>query len=833
MKRITLLPFLICTFFMYSLNFAITANTNSIHTTTASNLCPAPIVTSFSPDNGPESTLITITGSNFTDATSLDFDGTNATFTIINDSEITVNVPSGTASTSAISITSSGGCTGTSSSNFTLLATDCTTAEIYISEIYDASSGDYAVIELYNPTNTPVVIDGTYVILRYGDVGNTTPNNTFDQIIGTIPPLSTFIIQMGSGSNCSPLDVDFNIPTGINDNDEFELLKNNVLIDIVNSPAERGYTVIRNANAPIPQTTYNINDWNILSSENCSDLGSHTADPIPDTTPTITHPTSQTICENVSTTFTTSEDSGTATFQWKYLNASGNWVNLTNNATYSGTQTNTLTVNNASATLDGSQYYCEITTTSCTLITDAAQLIIDAPDVDTIADQTVCTEYILPTLTDGNYFTATNGGGTQLTAGTSITTSQTIYIYNEIGTAPDNCDNESSFAITVSGTPDVDTIANQTVCSEYILPTLTDGNYFTATNGGGTQLTAGTSITTSQTIYIYNEVGTAPDNCDNESSFSVTVSGTPDVDTIANQTVCSEYVLPTLTDGNYFTATNGGGTQLTAGTAITTSQTIYIYNEIGTAPNNCDNESSFAVTVSGTPNVDTIANQTVCSEYVLPTLTDGNYFSATNGGGTQLTAGTAITTSQTIYIYNEIGTAPDNCFNESVFDITIYPATDFTLTSSNITIVEDEITVTMTDTSISYLYSVDSSSSQVSNIFSNLLDGTHMLYVEDANGCVVKSLLFDIVSAPELFIPKFFTPNGDNVKEIWQIIDPLNSIKEVYIFNRYGKLLKQISPNALYWDGTYNGHILESNDYWYVINLHSNKQLTGHFTLKR
>ena len=168
-----------------------------------------------------------------------------------------------------------------------------------------------------------------------------------------------------------------------------------------------------------------------------------------------------------------------------------------------------------------------------------------------------------------------------------------------------------------------------------------------------------------------------------------------------------------------------------------------------------------------------------------------------------------------------------------MFDITIYLATDFTLTPSNITILEDEITVTMTDTSISYLYSVDSSSSQVSNIFSNLLDGTHMLYVEDANGCVVKSLLFDIVSAPELFIPKFFTPNGDNVKEIWQIIDPLNSIKEVYIFNRYGKLLKQMSPNALYWDGIYNGHILESNDYWYVINLDSNKQLTGHFTLKR
>lgn len=339
---------------MYSLNFAITAHTNSIHTTTASNFCPAPIVTSFSPDNGPENTLITITGSNFTDATSLDFNGTNATFTIISDSEITVNVPSGTASTSAISITSSGGCTGTSSSDFTLLATDCTTAEIYISEIYDAISGSYAVIELYNPTNAPVVLDGIYTIDRYGDIGNATSSHTYSPT-GTIPPMSTFIIQLGSGTDCPSLSVDFNVGTGINDNDEFKLLKNGTLIDIVNAPNERGYTIIRNSNAPIPQTTYDINDWSINSNEDCSDLGSHTADPILDTTPTITHPTSQTICENGSTTFTTSEDSGTATFQWKYLNASGNWINLTNNATYSGTQTNTLTVNNAAATLDGSQ----------------------------------------------------------------------------------------------------------------------------------------------------------------------------------------------------------------------------------------------------------------------------------------------------------------------------------------------------------------------------------------------------------------------------------------------------------------------------------------------
>ncbi|QNK78915.1 T9SS type B sorting domain-containing protein [Winogradskyella sp. PAMC22761] len=902
MKRINLLInciYALCLFFTTTAHASIDKKALEENT-----FCPAPIINTFNPTTGPESTLITINGSNFNDANTVSINGISTTFTIIDDSQITAIIPTGASSSSNISILSNGGCTGNSSSDFTVLESDCTTAEIYISEIYDAFSGSYAIIELYNPTNSPVIIDNTYVILRYGDIGNATPNNTFDQITGTIPPLSTFVIQMGSGSECSPLSVDFYITTGINDNDEFELLKNGVLIDVVNSPNERGYTVIRNADAPIPQTTYDINDWSINSNENCSDLGSHTADPIPDNTPMITHPTSQTICENGTATFLTTEDSGTATFQWKTLNISGNWVNLSNNGTYSGTQTNTLTVANSPATLDGSQYYCEIITTSCTLITNAAQLIIDAPEVDTIANQTVCSEYILPTLTNGNYFTATNGGGTQLNPGASITTSQTIYIYNEIGTAPNNCDNESSFTVAVSGTPNVDTITNQTVCSEYILPTLTNGNYFTATNGGGTQLNPGASITTSQTIYIYNEIGTAPNNCDNESSFTVTVSGTPNVDTITNQTVCAEYVLPTLTNGNYFTATNGNGTQLNSGDAITTSQTIYIYNEIGTAPNNCDNESSFTVTISSTPNVDTLSNQTVCSEYILPALTDGNYFTGTNGTGTPLFDGDTISTSQTIYIYNEVGTAPNNCSNQSSFSVTISStlnvdtmpdqiacskyilpeltngnyftgtngtgsplyanntisasqtiyiyneigtapnicsnessfyvtvndAIDFTLDQSNISISNATLIVTMLDQSIDYNYAVDYSNIQTSNIFSDLSQGSHTLYVTGENSCIIKSLSFEIES--ELFIPLFFTPNGDRMNDSWTVIDKNNMVEKILIFNRYGKLLKQLIPSNYSWDGFYNGHLLESNDYWYLITLKNSKEIKGHFALK-
>ena len=329
------------------------------------------------------------------------------------------------------------------------------------------------------------------------------------------------------------------------------------------------------------------------------------------------------------------------------------------------------------------------------------------PSVDTISDQDVCTDYTLPALTDGNYFSASGGTGTTFIAGDVISTSQTIFIYNEIGTAPDICFNESSFMVTVSGTPPVDTIANQVVCADYTLPALTDGNYFSATGGTGTTFIAGDVISTTQTIFIYNEIGTAPDICSNESSFMVTISGTPDVDTIANQVVCTDYTLPALTDGNYFSASGGTGTTFIAGDVISTTQTIFIYNEIGTAPDTCSNESSFMVTVSGTPSVDTISDQDVCADYTLPALTDGDYFSASGGTGTTFIAGDIISTSQTIFIYNEIGTAPDICSNESSFTVTIGSSTDFSLTEANIEILNGTLTITMSDQSLTYEYSIN------------------------------------------------------------------------------------------------------------------------------
>lgn len=89
-------------------------------------------------------------------------------------------------------------------------------------------------------------------------------------------------------------------------------------------------------------------------------------------------------------------------------------------------------------------------------------------------------------------------------------------------------------------------------------------------------------------------------------------------------------------------------------------------------------------------------------------------------------------------------------------------------------------------------------------------------------------------SATIIDYPKYFTPNGDGVHDTWNITAFSDAV--IFIFDRYGKLLKQISPNGLGWDGTYNGYLLPSTDYWFTIAYIENsvnKTFRAHFSLKR
>ena len=130
-----------------------------------------------------------------------------------------------------------------------------------------------------------------------------------------------------------------------------------------------------------------------------------------------------------------------------------------------------------------------------------------------------------------------------------------------------------------------------------------------------------------------------------------------------------------------------------------------------------------------------------------------------------------------------------------------------------------------------YEYALDNDFQyQNANFFNGLLNGYHTVYVRDKNGCGIVSKKFIVLD-----YPRFFTPNDDGYHDYWRIIgieEFTNS--KIYIFDRFGKLLRKIPPYSLGWDGTnQKGIKMPSSDYWFRIEIKNRPPYKGHFTLKR
>ncbi len=125
-------------------------------------------------------------------------------------------------------------------------------------------------------------------------------------------------------------------------------------------------------------------------------------------------------------------------------------------------------------------------------------------------------------------------------------------------------------------------------------------------------------------------------------------------------------------------------------------------------------------------------------------------------------------------------------------------------------------------------YSIDGLNFQDDSNFSEIPGGVYTISVRNKSSCgIVSQEYFHLV------VPKFFTPNGDSVNDVFKI-DGIESTLdyEINLFDRYGKLLKSSFNTPFQWDGTYNNQDLPSGDYWYTIRI-EDKMMKGHLSLKR
>ena len=182
---------------------------------------------------------------------------------------------------------------------------------------------------------------------------------------------------------------------------------------------------------------------------------------------------------------------------------------------------------------------------------------------------------------------------------------------------------------------------------------------------------------------------------------------------------------------------------------------------------------------------------------------------------------------------------PGECADPTTMTVVVIPVNVLTISAINLSEEFDAnqvISVTASGGSGSYEYQLDGGDWQFSSIFEYVIGcDEHTVAVRDA--------IDNCNTQPETTVaimefPKFFTPNGDGYNDTWNIKcfldDPFAMVR---LSDRYGKLLYEFKPSLDSWDGSFNGEMLPSTDYWFVVTYINSSGVEtiyrSHFSLRR
>ncbi|MEP5340616.1 MAG: BspA family leucine-rich repeat surface protein [Algibacter sp.] len=505
----------------------------------------------------------------------------------------------------------------------------------------------------------------------------------------------------------------------------------------------------------------------------------------------------------------------------------------------------------------GNSKYCEGTLARANMmannyVSDLSRItdnwsITDGGSVDYYIDdlpwQFGSSNYALPIIKgvglSGNekYYTGSNGTGTAYSGGDIINYSDfptypvTLYIYDE---AISNCVTEQEFRLTITEVPDCTALLRPLPNASDVLVN-THLSWDIVDNAKGYRLNVGTSPGATdilnvldiddknETLYnlpndlpenttIYVKI--TPYNSDGDAKGCLEVSFTTEY--LGLTPLCTALVAPfSGTDLTWPSATNATGYKLTIGTASEGTD-ILDGLDVGNVLDYALSENTLVnLPEKGTIYVtvmpyNSVAEATGCMETSFITETSSNEVAPICTTLISPFSGSANIPIDT------------NLLWKSVSNATGYI-----------------VTVKALDSGADIVNAVDVGNVSSYNLPLDLpqnisISVTIVPYNDEGNalGCITegfKTGMSRAVNSP----PKFFTPNNDNRNDYWIVPDPLNQISSVLIYNRYGKLLKQIRNISAGWDGTFNSTPLSTGDYWYQIVYRDGKTLKGHFSLVR
>ncbi|WP_170065292.1 T9SS type B sorting domain-containing protein [Salegentibacter salegens] len=265
---------------------------------------------------------------------------------------------------------------------------------------------------------------------------------------------------------------------------------------------------------------------------------------------------------------------------------------------------------------------------------------------------------------------------------------------------------------------------------------------------------------------------------------------------------------------------------------LSAPKTIYIRAE---ADNSCYGFGSIELSLNSLPEIrDAMVTQACIDDFP---LTLGNDINMPNPGDYNYSWNTG-ETSQTILVnapgtYNlSITDTNLGCSREIQYIIEQFPNPEILELEIENQGETNQVTVLTNELSgLSFAMDNPDGPYQSNPTFRNVPGGTHTFYARTNNACKVaqfEEIIFGF--------PAFFTPNADGYNDYWLPYETNTTefqVEYIHIFDRYGKLLKELPANSQGWDGDYNGRAMPPSDYWFKGKLANGQEFSGHFTLKR
>lgn len=603
---------------------------------------PLPTITNFTPNNAciNSGTAVTITGTNFSGATNVTFNGTAATFTVNSNTQITAVLPNG-ANTGNISITTPNG-TANSATSFTVNAlptvnpitgntTLCPNTSTILSSTTTGgtwSSSNSSVATVNSSGQVSGFITGSSVITYTFVDGNNCSNNTNTTVTVQATP-----VLNGPNAVCVGSSIQFNPSTG------GTWTSNHPLIATIdNSGTVTGSTL---GNATFTYTDSTTGCFATTAMVSIQEAPQITVQPS----------TSQTVCSGNSASLSVIATGAGLSYQWFKGSTP-----LTNGGTLFGTNSATLTINPVSSSDASSNYYCvisgncapSVTSDSATLIVNEAVSVITQP----ATSQTYCTGSNVSIsvnasgtgltyqwfkgsnpLTDGGSISGANTNALTINNASASDAGNDYYCVIS-GLSPCTSVNSNFSEVIINENPSVTTqpVTNQTVCAGSNVT-------FSVSAGGG-----------SLTYQWYNDTTPLTDNASVNGSNSATLI----INNVGLTDISSKYNCH---------ITNTCGTIISNYSALSINETPSITNNSLTV---CSGESFSFLPVNGVPSSLNVVPVGTTYSWSAPTVTGGMTGGTTQSGQTLisdvLVNSTNAVQTATYTITPLVGTCPGNTF---------------------------------------------------------------------------------------------------------------------------------------------------------------------------